>query len=290
MTIVVSGGTGFIGRHLVRHLVESGEDVHVLARQGSRTDGLPNAAILHRIDDPLTLGPLLLQIRPSTCYHLATRYMHDTTAAEIPALLAANLGFATQFADAATRSGCRAFVNTGTASQLNVRGAYMPASLYAASKQAFEDFLVYFDRRTGLPCATVLLYDTYGPDDTRNKLLMQLVAAARTDTEIALSPGEQEIDLLHIDDVVMGLFAAAQALHNGAAHPAHYALSSGRPLSIRALGDLIATINGRPLRAAWGSRPYRDGEIMQTWKNGTPPPAWKPRQTLEDFLRKALKA
>lgn len=290
MTIVVSGGTGFIGQHLVRRLVDTGEAVHVLARPGSRADHLPPAATLHRPTEPAAFGELLQRLRPTTCYHLATHYTHGMTPEAIPALLQANLGFATQFADAAARSGCGAFVNVGTASQLNIRGAYNPASLYAASKQAFEALLVYFDRRAGLPCATVLLYDTYGPGDTRGKLLMQLIAAARDGTELALSPGEQEIDLLHVEDAVTGLQAAAQALHSGASHPAYYALSSGQPLSIRALAAMIEGIADKALPVKWGARPYRDGEVIQTWKGGTRPPGWQPQRRLEDFLREMLQA
>jgi nucleoside-diphosphate-sugar epimerase len=288
MTSVVSGGTGFIGRHLVRQLAKMGEAVHVLARPESQAADLPQTVTIHRIADPQAFGALLQELRPDTCFHLATRYTHDAAPAEIPALVAANIGFATQFADAAARSGCKAFVNTGTASQLNIRGAYIPASLYAASKQAFEDLLVYFDRRAGLPCASVLLYDTYGPGDTRNKLLAQLIHAARTGTPIDLSPGEQEIDLLHIDDAVAGLAAAARALHAGAAHPAHYTLSSRQPMTIRALADLIRANGGGKLQANWGARPYRDGEVMQTWKGGTPPPNWQSRHKVEDFLRESL--
>lgn len=287
MSIVVSGGTGFIGRHLLHRLAGSGETVHALVRPHSDTTVLPAGIVLHRIDEAADLASLLAGLNPETCFHLATRYQHAATAADIPALLQANLGFATALADAASRSGCRAFVNTGTASQINVDGAYAPASLYAASKQAFEDILAYFAHRAGLPAATVLLYDTYGPGDTRNKLLAQMIAAAKSGQRMALSPGEQEIDLVHVEDVVDGLLAAAGALRAGASTPVRYTLSSGQPLSLRALAEEIARA-GKPVPADWGARPYRDGEVMQTWKGGMPPPDWQPRRRLAEYLHDSL--
>lgn len=290
MTILVSGGSGFIGRHLLPRLAASGAAVHALLRPQSDAASLPAGVTVHRVDDPAKLADLLTALKPSTCYHLATRYQHTAAPGDIPALLQANLVFAASFADAAARSGCSAFVNVGTASQLDEQGRYAPASLYAASKQAFEDMLAYFDRRAALPCATVLLYDTYGPGDTRNKLLSLMIAAAREDRRMALSPGEQEIDLLHVDDAVDGLLAAARALTDGAAHPARYALSSGRPLSIRLLAEEIAEASGRAFPGDWGAKPYRDGEVMRVWKDGTPPPSWRPQRSLTDFLRDSLKA
>lgn len=290
MAIVVSGGSGFIGRHLLPRLTASGAAVHALLRPESDTANLPAGVVMHRITDPTALPDLLARLKPTTCFHLATRYQHTAQPGDIPALLQANLGFATSFADAAARSGCRAFVNIGTASQFDEQGRYAPASLYAASKQAFETILTYFDRRAGLPCATVLLYDTYGPGDTRNKLLGQMIAAARENRRMPLSPGEQEIDLLHVEDAIDGLLATAKALQEGGSHPVRYALSSGRPLSIRALADEIAKASGRAFPADWGARPYRDGEVMQVWKGGTPPPSWQPTRSLTGFLRAALEA
>lgn len=286
MTILVSGGTGFVGRHLVRRLLARGQTVHVLCRAESDTTVLPTAVVIHRAAQGADLPALLSEIRPQACFHLATRYQHDYRPADIAPLLDSNLVFGTALADAAMRAGCKTFINAGTASQINRDGDYAPVSLYAASKQAFEDLLTYFALRCGMACRTALLFDTYGPQDTRGKLLMQLITCARTGVKLELSPGEQELDLLHIEDAVDGLLAAAAAQDQ----MARYALSSGSPLSLRQLAAMIERIAGRPLNVAWGARPYRDGEIMQTWKGGTPPPGWRPQRRLEDFLRAELTA
>lgn len=284
MTILVSGGTGFIGRHLVRRLLAQGEVVHVLCRANSDTSVLPAYTVLHRGIAATDLPALLSGIRPQTCFHLAIRYQHDYSPADIAPLLDSNLVFGTTLADAAMRAGCRTFINAGTASQINHVGEYAPVSLYAASKRAFEDLLFYFALRCGMACRTALLFDTYGPQDTRGKLLMQLIASARTGVKLELSPGEQEVDLLHIEDAIDGLLAIAAAQEQ----TARYALSSGNPLSLRQLAAMIEGIAGRRLNVDWGARPYRDGEIMQTWKGGSPPPGWQPRRRLDDFLRAEL--
>lgn len=288
MKVVISGATGFIGRNLSHRLVTGGATVHAITRPGSDANVLPKEVVVHRLVDGTGLPELFGRICPDTAFHLATYYAHDTAVDRISTLFDTNLTFATQFANAAATSGCQSLVNTGTASQLDLQGNYAPASLYAASKQAFEDILKYYHQRRQLPCATMLIFDTYGHNDPRNKLLMHMIAAAKEDRVMELSPGGQEIDMVHIDDAIDALLVAEGAIRSKPAQPQRYALSSGKPITIRALGDLISQINGRPFRAAWGARPYRDHEVMQTWKGGEPPPGWQPKRRLEDFLRAEL--
>ena len=104
---------------------------------------------------------------------------------------------------------------------------------------------------------------------------------------LAMSPGEQMIDLVHIDDVVEAFSMSAQRLMNDVVEGhEHYAVSSGQPIRLRDLVELFGRITGRELPIAWGGRPYRDREVMLPWNTGTPVPGWLPQVGLEEGIRR----
>ncbi|WP_291297152.1 NAD(P)-dependent oxidoreductase [Elioraea sp.] len=286
MKAFVTGATGFIGRHLVGRLDAAGYAVHALLRRGSDASRLPAAITAHR--EPPALDALLATIRPDVVLHLATEYRHGHDHAAIAPMLAANVTLGTMLADAAARAGVGGFVTLGTAAQHAGPGGDAPATLYAASKQAFEVLLGAIARAAGLPTATLLVFETFGPGDTRGKILDRMIAAAMTGAPLDLSPGEQAIDLVHVDDVVGAIVLAAEGLAAGTL-PAggRFALSSGTAVTLRDLAGRIEATLGRPLPARWGALPYRAGEIMQPWRGGAALPGWHPRLSLDAFLAAA---
>jgi nucleoside-diphosphate-sugar epimerase len=135
-----------------------------------------------------------------------------------------------------------------------------------------------------LRAVTLKLFDTYGPADRRRKLLTLLLEASERGERLAMSPGEQRIDLLHVDDAVAA-FAAAAARLDELADGTHecYALGSGRRPTLKELVALLAGA-GAPVEVEWGGRPYREREVMEPWSGGQPLPGWQPRIRLEDGL------
>lgn len=283
MRVLVTGATGFIGRHLVARLVAGGHDTHALLRPTSDATPLPDAVTVHR--DGGALDALLGSIRPEAVLHLATRYQHGHAHGDIAPMLEANIVLGARLADAAARCGTRAFVTLGTGAQHAGDGA-TPATLYAASKQAFETVLGAIARGQGLGTVTLIVFDTFGPGDTRGKILDRMINAARTGTPLALSPGGQAIDLVHVEDVVDAVVLAAEGLLDGTiASGSRFALSSSTPMTLREIADAVAASLGRPVPAQWGALPYRPGEVMLPWRGGTPLPGWLPRRGLAEHLR-----
>jgi len=93
-----------------------------------------------------------------------------------------------------------------------------------------------------------------------------------------MSPGEQLLDLVHIDDVRAHSASAPSICCEIEAPQPHerYAISSGKPLSVRQLVALLEQLSGKRLNVIFGARPYRTREVMQPWTDGAWLPGWRP--------------
>lgn len=288
---LVTGGTGFIGSHLLNHLIAHGWEVHVLCRN---TPASHPDVHQHCIPDNLTeLTPLLCRIQADIVFHLATHFIAEHRPEHIDPLIATNLQFGTHLLEAMATSETRQLVNTGTSWQhLQAESPdYHPANLYAATKQAFEAVIDYYCEAHGLAALTLHLYDSYGPGDTRPKLLNQLLRRDVASPPLALSPGAQTLCLVHVQDIVEALLHSAMLLprQTSSSH-IRYRLGGLTPLPLHQIVSLLESLAGKHFNVAWGEKPYRAREIMAPWTLGTPLPGWAPKIALEAGLRDLLQA
>jgi nucleoside-diphosphate-sugar epimerase len=290
---LVTGATGFVGSQLARRLVSLGQDVHIVVRPESSLRILGDIASrvrVHRHDGTIEgMVSAVEAARPQVVYHLASHIVPLHARDDVQALIVSNVLFGTQLLEAMTAHGVRCFVNTGTSWQHFYNEPYRPVSLYAATKQAFEDILRFYTDATPMRAISLHLFDTYGTGDPRPKLLHLLAKTATTGDSLALSPGEQQLDLVHVDDVVNAFVLAGERLVGGQGESMEvYAVSAGTTISLRGLVDVFDRVTGRPLRIQWGGRPYRFREVMEPWSAGLPVPGWRPTVTIEDGIRRLV--
>lgn len=282
---LVTGATGFVGRHLVSSLQRDGWQVVALVRPTSDVAHLYRVETVTMPGSASELAAVVATIAPAVVWHLATCFRGRHRAQDVEPLVAANVLLGTQLAEALAAAPPSVLVNVGSAWQRDAVGAYRPAALYAATKQAMEDILRYYAESGAFQVADVKLFDTYGPDDGRGKLLSQVHRASITGEALAMSPGEQLIDLLYVDDAVKALRFAATAAVAAAEPWQSWSASSGEARRVRDVIALFEAVTCRSVPLQWGALPYRAREMFEPWQAGDLVPGWFPEVPLEEGIR-----
>lgn len=290
--VLVTGATGFIGSNLVKRLIENGVEVHIITRITSRAEqsairGLP--VVIHR-HDGTTAGMMEIfrKARPETVFHLAAKFVAEHESRDIEELVGSNLQFGMQLLEAMAATEVRQLVNTGTVWQHFEQEAYNPVNLYAATKQAFEVLAAYYVRTGLLNMLTLKLVDTYGPNDPRQKLFALFERVASSGERLKMSPGEQRLGFVYIDDVVDAFLLAGRYVNDlPKGELLSYTVAADRLYSLREIAALYETVSGKCLNIGWGERPYRRREVMEPYC-GAKLPGWEAKVNLAEGIKKCL--
>jgi len=293
--ILITGATGFIGSYLARRLAHTDYDVHILVRTEPSSTFLNtfrDRLVIHRIGrETGTLANLLQKVQPTLVFHLAAYFVAEHGPDDLERLINSNILFSTQLFEAMAQTGSDAIVSVGTSWQHNQQDDYDPASLYAATKQAAEDLLVFYCNAKGIRNITLKLFESYGPHDPRQKLFNLLRAASHSVVPIKFSPGHQLLDLVYVEDIV-DAFEIAGDLVLGVKRGsnASYGVSSGELVSLRSLVKTYEVVSGRHPNIEWGGRPYRAREVMRPWRPSHSLPGWSPRTDLVSGIHQTIAA
>jgi len=291
---LITGATGFVGSHLTRRLINDGWGVHIIARQNSTLNIISDVVekiTIHRHDGTTErMLDILNESKHKVVFHLASLFLAEHQSKDIEPLIKSNILFGAQLVEAMVKNEAYNLVNTGTSWQHYNNEDYNPVCLYAATKQAFEDILKFYIETTPLRVITLKLFDTYGPNDPRPKLFNLLKKVAEEQKPLSMSPGEQLIDIVYIDDVIDAFIIASERLLNGKVENCEgYAVSSGKPIKLKDLVKAYENVIGKKLPIEWGVRPYRQREVMVPWNNGRLLRGWSVKVGLEEGIKNLIR-
>ena len=223
-TVIVTGGAGFIGSHVVDALLADGAGVVVVDDLSSgKAERVAPEADLEIVDisDAAALDAVMDRARPSRVFHLGAQSSVTVSVTDPQRDCAVNVGGTLNVVQAATRHGAPVvFTSTGGALYGN-RAAVptpedsppAPVAPYGASKWAAEAYVVTWREAFGVAHATCRLGNVYGPRQSPHGEA-GVVAIFSHCLWSGVAPklfgdGHPTRDYIHVSDVVAAMLAAS---------------------------------------------------------------------------------
>lgn len=287
--VVVTGATGYIGSALVAHL-RARNEVHVLARDAAAAQsrlGL-ESSLVHAVGEgSMPVGETFDRIAPTVVFHLATHYRRQDDPASIALMIDANVRFGSLVLDAASRcAGCDVVV---AGSHFQFAGAPgRSSSFYASTKNALCEIARYLQEARGLQWTQPVIYDAYGPADTRAKLIDVLIDRVESGQAVRLPDPEPLHHFVYIEDVVAALVVSARNLRSGETPNGTSVFVSSNELSSPSdvLSVVAAELGNEPVV---GPEPFDlpAGAILRPYE-GPRPLGWQPTVGLADGIGRVI--
>lgn len=295
-SVVVTGGTGFIGRHLCRRLTDLGAKVGVVSR--SDRDERASSFGLERVSwhrtGPMEASPnepsegnavcrsLFEELQPEVVFHLAGLVKGTRDRDTVLPMMQSNLETAVRWMDAAAHVGCSRFVQAGSLEEPDDLES-APASPYAASKLAASAYARLFAAQYGLSTAVARIFMVYGPGpQDENKLVPYVIRRLLAGEALELSGGTRPVDWIFVEDVAEGLVALADSDAPVAE------LGSGELNTVRDVVERIANEIGHDGDLPFGSRADRREERVRRAEIDRNRIDWRPKTGLAAGLQRTV--
>lgn len=294
--ILIVGGTGFIGRHLVARCLRDTPSVNCLSLSGDRLDIFPNGmeflkadmsdagelegALSGRVFDyVINLGGYI----DHTDYFSGGRRVVETHLTGLFNLL-----------DCLDIKKLKGFVQIGSSDEYGDAPApqredmrEMPISPYSMAKTSASHLIQMLHRTEGFPGVVLRLFLVYGPGQDDRRFLPQIIKACLKNDEFKTSEGRQLRDFCYVEDAVDAMVGAAVS-HSSRGRIIN--IASGIPVSIRDMINKVSGLigGGKPL---WGTYPYRKVENMALYADISLAKkilGWTPAISLDDGLQRTI--
>jgi nucleoside-diphosphate-sugar epimerase len=275
--VLVTGASGFIGRHLLTACLQAGHEVHAVSSGSVAGDSDTQRS--HRdvrwyqadLLDPVAAASLVARVRPELLMHLAWYAEHGRfwSSPENVRWVESSLALLRAFAAA----GGRRAVTAGTCAEYDwaviepmradrplprcneLHTPTGPHTLYGACKRAMNAVAESFAGTVGMEFVHGRVFFLYGPDEQPGRLVAQVARSLLAGEPVATSDGRQIRDFLHVQDVAEAFYAILNSDVLGAVN-----IGSGEAVTVGEVIESIAARVGRPELVQWGAHPRADGD------------------------------
>ena len=297
-TVLVTGGAGFIGSHVVDRLVSLGHKVVIVDDLSTgRLQYLnKSATFYHSTVTSPGLEEIFAREQPAIVNHHAAQISVSQSVKDPVKDAESNILGTLRLVELSRRYGVEKFIFASSGGTIYGNPQYMPCdeehpinppSPYGLSKRAAEQYLEFYYQRYRLNFVTLRYGNVYGPrQDPHGEAGVVAIFGMQmlegTQPRIYGS-GEQERDFVHVDDVVDANVRAIDGGHG------HYNVGTGQGTSVNRIFQLLRDI----IKYRWGPilAPARPGEVFKISLDSSKIAAelgWTPRMSLEEGMNSTV--
>jgi len=259
--VLVTGGVGFIGRRVVRALLDADHKVTVIDRHPFADQRV--RSVVGDLCDPATIGEALAQDTDAVI-HLAAITRVLLSMEDPVGTYRLNVDATFNLLEHSRQRGVRTFLLASTNAvsgdvgtlTITEQNRLQPLTPYGATKAAAEMLLSSYVGSYGLTGAALRFSNVYGPGmEAKDSFIPRLMRAARDGKGVQIyGDGTQLRDLVHVDDIVAGIFATWHSGHNGPV-----ILGSGESVTVNDILEAARAVTGAEIPAEY--IPAKPGEM-----------------------------
>ena len=283
--VLVTGGTGFIGRNVVDELIKRGYEIHSLVYPpfAPEKDGLVQYEM--NLLDKESLEEFFKNHSFENLIHLAWYvgpkcHVHDLNLDWSIATLNLLKFF--------KESGGKKFLGAGTISEYEYKYGYLvedqtptdPQTLYGNSKNAIFNIAKVYCKQNNIDFKWPRIFNLYGPAEKPQRLMPSVINACLKGEDVKVSDCLKFQDYLHVEDTARGIVDVFEADIQGAVN-----ICSGKPMQLRTIVEKIAQLTNFKGNILWGAIPAAFGDDLVCGNNEKLKSiGWKPKYDLETGL------
>ena len=270
--LLIVGGSGFIGSHVVKQAVSEGFNVSIISRKTVPADKkIEN--IEYIVVDISKYVDLLDKLNGKLFHHvinLGGYVNHSNYSESGDRVFNTHFNGVKNLVDCIDNTSLKSFIQIGSSDEYGDNPAPQsecqresPISPYSFSKTATTHFLQMLYRTEEFPVVILRLFLVYGPGQDENRFIPQIIKGCMNNEKFPVSYGKQLRDFCYIDDIVQGILSATKV---DSVKGSVINLASGDPVSIYDVVNLIQKLikKGAP---DFGKIPYRKKENMELYAN-----------------------
>jgi nucleoside-diphosphate-sugar epimerase len=288
--ILLTGASGFIGRHTIPFLIDRGYEIHAVYHTHPPEFIQNKNLILHRCNllDFEEQEKLLSEIKPTHLLHFAWYTVHREywTSFENIKWVQASLNLFLNFA----KNGGRRAVVAGTCAEYDWNYGFFsegitptnPKTLYGICKDSLHRILSHFCRQANISLAWGRIFFVYGPYENPQRLIPYVITSLLEDKPAFCSHGNQIRDFLYVEDAASAFVSLLESDVQGPIN-----IASGQPISLKTIIYKIADFLGKRYLINLGAVSTSDDEVpflvadIRRLKNEV---RWEPKFTIDEGL------